>query len=138
MASRCAVDCGSLFQTSLAIMGAGATRCAPVLLFPPIASMSGAIWGTGWAVAMSCPSQGGHQFSNLLPPFCSALHRVCGHGRPNPYFITGFLILTLCLVGSNHQLGIGGPWVAIEIPYGISDMFVDPVEEMIFEVLLDL
>ena len=51
--------------------------------------------------------------------------------------ITGCLILTLCLAGGNHQLGISGPGVTIEIPYGISNMFVDPMEEMVFEVLLD-
>ena len=45
---------------------------------------------------------------------------------------------SLCLVGSSHQLGISGPGVAIEIPYGISNVLVDPMEEMIFEVLLDL
>ena len=50
----------------------------------------------------------------------------------------GFLILTLHLVGGNHQLGTSGPGVTIEIPYGISNVFADPMEEMIFEVLLDL
>ena len=138
MASRCAADQGSLSLTSLAIMGAGVARSTPVHLSPPMASLSGAIWGTGEAVALSCSGQDGHQFGNLVSQLCSTLYRVCGHGRPSPYFITGFLILTFHLVGSNHQLGISGPGVAIEIPYGISNVLIDPMEEMIFEVLLNL
>ena len=138
MTSRCAVDWGSLSQTSLAIMEAGAARSAPVHLSPPTASLSGAIWGAGWAVALSFPCQGGHQFGNLVPLFCSILHRVCGHGSPSPHFIMGFLVLTFCLAGGNHQLGISGSGVTIEISYGISDVLADPMEEMIFEVLLDL
>ena len=120
MASRCAADWGSLFQTSLAIMGAGAVRSAPVC---PVPSHGLSVWGYSghWAraVAPSCPSQCSHQFSSLVPQFHSALCRVCGHSRPSPYFIMGFLILAFCLVGSNHQLGISSPGVAIEIPYGI-------------------
>ena len=50
----------------------------------------------------------------------------------------GFLVLTLCLESNNHQLGISGPGVTIEIPYEISNVFVDTMEEVIFEVLLDL
>ena len=124
-ARRCTVDEGSLSQTSSAIMGARVARSAPVHPSPPMASLSWTIWGAGWAVALPCPSG-------------STLHRVCSHSRPSPYFITDFLILTLCLVGSNNQLGISDPRVAIEVPYGISDVLVDPVEEMIFEVLLDV
>ena len=107
-------------------------------IHPPMASLSGSIWGTGWAVAPSCPGQGGHQFGNLVPQIHSTLHMVCSHGRPSPYLIMGFLILTLSLVGSNNELGISGSRVAIEVSYGITDMLADPVEEMIFEVLLDL
>ena len=118
-------------------MGAGATRSAPVHPAPPLASLSGVIWSAGWAVALSCPGQGSQQFGNLVPQFCSALYGVCGHGSPSPYLIMGFLILTFCLVGDNHQLEIGGAGVTLEIPYGISDVFVDPMEEMVFEVLLD-
>ena len=98
-------------------MGAGVARSAPVYPSPPTLSLSGAIWGAGGAVALSCSGQGGHQFGNLVPQFHSALYRVCGHSRPSPYLIMGFFILTLCLVGSNHQLGISGPGVAIEVPY---------------------
>ena len=74
---------------------------------PPMASLSGAIWGTDWAVALSCPGQGGHQFGNLVPQFCDTLPRVSGHGSPSPYFIMGFLILAFCLTGSNHT---GNKW----------------------------
>ena len=91
MTSRCAAGQGSLSQTSLAIMGAGPARSAPVHLLHPTASLSGAIWGAGWAVALSHPGQGGHQFGNLLPHFHSALYRVCGHSRPSPYFIMASL-----------------------------------------------
>ena len=54
-ASRCAAAHGGLSQTGLAIMGAGAARSTPVHLSPSMASLSGAIWGTGWAVALSYP-----------------------------------------------------------------------------------
>ena len=135
--SRCDVAQGGLSQTSLAFMGAGEARSAPVHLSPLMPSLPGAIWGTGWAVALSCAGQGGHQFGNLVPLFPGTLPMVCSHGSTSPYFIMGFLILTLHLMGSN-QLGISYLVVTIEIPYGISDVFVDPVEEAVFEVLLDL
>ena len=93
----------------------GGQECS--CLSPPMASLSGAIWGAGWAVALTCLCQGGHQFGNLLPQSHSALYRFCGHGRPSPYLIMGFFILTLCLVSSNHQLGMSGPGVAIKISY---------------------
>ena len=125
-------------QISLAIMGAGAARSTSFHPSPPTASLSGAIWGTDWAVALPCPGQGSHEFGNLVPQFCGTLLRVGGHGSPSPYFITGFLILTFCLVGGNHQLRIRGPGVTVEIPYGISDVFADSMEETVFEVFLDL
>ena len=78
-AARCAADQGSLSQTSSAVMGAGKARSAPVHPSPPRASLFGTIWGAGWTVALSCPHQDGHQFGNLVPQFCSTLHRVCGH-----------------------------------------------------------
>ena len=119
-------------------MGAGAARSVSVHQSPPIASQSGAIWCTAGAVALSCSGQGSHQFANLVSKFHSAFHRVCGHSRPSPYLIMGFFNLTLCLVGSNHQLGISGPGAAIEVSYCIFNVLVDPMEEMIFEMLLDL
>ena len=119
-------------------MGAGTARRPSVCLSPPMASLSGTILGTGWAVALPCPSQGSHQFGNLVPQFCSTLPRVSGHGSPSPYFITDFLILTFCLVVGNHKLRIRGPRATVEIPYEMSDVFADPVEEMVLEVLLDL
>ena len=136
--NRCTVNQGSLSQTSSAIMGAGTVRSAPVCLSPPTAPLSGAILGTGRAVTLPCFGQGGHQFVNLVPQFCSILYRFCGHGRHSPYLITGFLILFLYFLGSNHQLGMSGPGVAIEISYGISNVLADSIEEMIFQVLLDL
>ena len=138
MAGRCAADQGGLSQTSLAIMGPGVARSAPVCLAPPTASLPGAIWGACWAVALSCPGQGSHQFGSLVPQFCGTLCRISGHGSPSPYFIMSCLILTLCLVGGNHQLGISGPWFTIEIPYGIFDVFVNPMQELVFELPLDL
>ena len=124
---------GSLSVTSLAIMRAGVARSAPVCPSPPMDSLSGAIWGAEGAVALPCSGQGSHQFGNLVPQFHSTLYRVRGHSRPSPYLITGFFILTLCPAGSNHQLGISGPGVAIEVPYEISNVLEDPVEEMILE-----
>ena len=50
----------------------------------------------------------------------------------------GFFIFTLNLASSNHQLGIGGPGIAIKISYLISNMLTEPMEETIFEVLLHL
>ena len=135
---RCTVDWCGLSQTSLAIIRAGTARSAPVHLSPPMASLSGDIWGTGRAVALSCCGQCSHQLGYLVPKLCSVLYRFSGHGWPSPYLVTGFFIFTLCLANSNHQLGIGGPRLAIEISYWISNMFVDPMEETIFEMLLHL
>ena len=45
----------SLSQTSLAIIGAWVARSAPVHPSPPMTSLSGAIWGAGWAVAPAQP-----------------------------------------------------------------------------------
>ena len=76
--------------------------------------------------------------SNLVTQFLGTLPRASGHGSPSPYFITSFLVLTFHLVGSNHQLRIGSSGVTVEIPYGISDVFADPMEETVLEVVLDL
>ena len=62
--------------------GARVTRSVPVHPSSPTASLSGAIWGTGWAVS--------------------------------------------------------GPRIAKGISYSISNMFTDPMEEMVFEMLLPL
>ena len=119
-------------------MGAGAARSTSAHPSPPMASLSGAFWGAGRAVALPYPDQGGHHFANLVSQFHGTLPGFSGHGSPSPYFIMDFLVLTFCFVGSNHQLRISGPGVTVEIPYGISDVFVDPIEETVFEVLLDL
>ena len=42
-------------------------RSPPVHLSLPTASLSGAIWGVGEAVALSSSGQGSHQFGNLVP-----------------------------------------------------------------------
>ena len=55
--------------------------------------------------------------------------------HPSPHFLLGLLILTFCLAGGNHQLSIRVPRVTIEIPDGISDVLMDPMEDMVFEVL---
>ena len=138
MAYRGTLNGSSLSQTSLAIIGVGVSRSVPFQLSSPMASLSRAIWGAGKAVALSCSDQGGHQFGNLVPQFHSALYMVYGHDRPSPYLIMGFFILILCLAGSNHELGISSPEVAIEVPYQISNVLADPMGEMIFEMLLDL
>ena len=119
-------------------MGAGAARSVPVHLSPPMPSLSRVIWGAGGAVALLSPCQGSHQSVNLVSQLCSALYRICGHGCPSPYLVTGFLIFAPCLASSNHQLGIGGPGTAIEISYWTSNMLVDSMEEMIFEMPLHL
>ena len=80
MANRGAVGEGSLSQTSLAIMGPGVARSVPVHPSPPMASLSGAIWGTGRAVVLSCSGQGSHLLVYLIPQICSALYRFSGHG----------------------------------------------------------
>ena len=58
MASRCTVSQGSLSQTGPAVTGTGTARSTSVYPSPPMASLSAAIWGTGWAVALPCPGQG--------------------------------------------------------------------------------
>ena len=102
VACRCAAVQGSLSKTGPAIMGTVAARITPICLSPPMTSFSGAIWGTGWATALPCPGQGGHQFGNLLPQFCGALPRVSAHSSPNPYRFLDLHILTFNLVGGNH------------------------------------
>ena len=136
--SRYTVGWGGLSQASLTIVGAGVTRSVPVCLSSPMASPSGAIWGTGGAVALSCSCHGSHQLGYLIPQLCSALNRFSGHGWPSPYHATGFFIFTLHFASSNHELGISGPRIAIEISYWISGMLMDPMEETIFEMLLHL
>ena len=69
-----------------------------------------------------------------FPNSFSALYRFCGHDWPSPYLVMGFFIFTLCLASSDHQLGIGGPGIAIVISYWISNMFADPLEETICEM----
>ena len=41
-------------------------------------------------------------------------------------------------MGGNHQLQIRGPGGTVEISDGVSNMLEGPVEEVVFEVLLDL
>ena len=114
MDSRYAAAWGSLSKTSPDIMGAGVARNSPVCPSPPTVFLPGAIWCNGW---------GGHQFGKLVPQLCGTLPRVSGHGS---------------LVGINHQLRIRGPGGDVEIPDGISNVLADPMEETVFEVLLDL
>ena len=44
-----------------------------------MASLSGAIWGTGRAVGLSFSGQGSHQLGYMTPQLCSALDRFSGH-----------------------------------------------------------
>ena len=108
------------------------------LPWPLCLGLLGVLAGLLPCPALSCPGQGSHQSDNPMPQFCGTLPRDGGHGSPSPYFIMGFLVLTFCLAGSNHQLRIRGSGVTVEVPYGISDVFVDVMEETVFEVLLDL
>ena len=41
-------------------------------------------------------------------------------------------------MGSNHELGIGCPGIAVEVLYLVSNVLLYPMEEMVFEVLLHL
>ena len=41
-------------------------------------------------------------------------------------------------MSSDHELGIGGPRIMVEVLYQVSNVLTDPVEEPIFEVLLHL
>ena len=50
----------------------------------------------------------------------------------------GFFIFTLCFVGSDHELGIGGSRIAVEVSYRVSNVLTYTMEEMVFEVLLHL
>ena len=104
-------------QTRLAIMGVGATRSVPVCLSSPMVSLSGIIWSIARALALSCSGQGSHKFGYLVSQLCSALDRFSGHCSLAPHLVVGFFIITLHLVGSNHELGIGGPRIAVEVWY---------------------
>ena len=109
---------------------------------PSVPSNGLSAWGCLGHWLGGCPAQplykGSHQSGHLVSQLCSSLYRFCGHGWLSPYLVMGFFIFTLCLVSSNHQLGIGGPGIAIEISSWISNMLADPTEEMIFEMLLHL
>ena len=74
-----------------AIVGAGVTRSVPVHLSSSMASLSGAVWDTGRAVALSCSGQGSHQLGYLIPKLCSALDRFSGLGWPKPLPCHGLL-----------------------------------------------
>ena len=50
----------------------------------------------------------------------------------------GFLIFALHFAGSDPELRIGGPGIAVEVLYQVSNVFVYPMEEAVFEVLLYL
>ena len=126
----------SLFQTSSAIMGVGASRNVPVYPSSPLASLSGAIWSTARAVALACSGQGSHQLGYLVSKLCSTLNRFSSHCWPSPHLVSGFFVFVLCLVGCNHKLGIGGPRITVEVLYWVSHMFTDPMEEAVSEVLL--
>ena len=78
-------------------MGAGEARSPPTHLYFPTASLSGTIWGTGWAVALPGPGHCGHQFSDLVPQICVTLLWVSGHGCPTPYLymVSSFSLSTL-------------------------------------------
>ena len=65
--NRSAASRSSLFQTSLAIMGVGASRSVPVHPSSPTAFLSGAFWSTSRAVSLSCSGQGSHQLGYLVP-----------------------------------------------------------------------
>ena len=41
-------------------------------------------------------------------------------------------------MGSDHELGIGGPGIAVKVLYRVYNVFVYPMEEAVFEVLLYL
>ena len=41
-------------------------------------------------------------------------------------------------MGSNHELGIDGPGIAVEVLYLVSNVFAYPIEEAVFEMLLYL
>ena len=103
MANRGAAGGGSLCQTSLAIMGDGATRSVPVCPSCPMASLSGPIWGTVGAVALSCSGQGNHQLGYLIPQLCSALYSFSAHDWPSPYLVTGFFIFNGSTVWDAHK-----------------------------------
>ena len=114
------------------------TRGVPVHPSSPTASVSGAIWSTARAVSLSCSGQGSHQPGYLVSQHSSTLNRFSGHCLPSPHLVLGFLLFALCFVGSEHELGIGGPRIAVEVSYQVSNVFVYPMEEVAFEVLLYL
>ena len=138
VSSRCAVDWGDLSQTSLAVMGAGAARSALVHPSPPIASLLG-LFGA-LAGLLSCPALVRMAINlaiwcpNSIVPSTGSV--VMADLALTLSWATLFSLSTLWC--GYDQLGISCPGVTIEIPNGISNMFADPVEETIFEVLLDL
>ena len=114
-------------------------ECSCPSMASPMASLSGAIWGTGGAVTLPCSCQDSHQLGYLDSP-ALVVHSTgpVVTGCPSPYLVMGFFVFALCFASSDHELGISGPRIAIEIFYWISNMFTDPMEEIIFEMLLHL
>ena len=136
MARRCAVNQCSLSQLLWELGQPGVLLFIHLLPQPFYLGYLGH-W-LGCCPVLPYPGQGSHQFGNLVPHFHGTLPRVGGHGSPSPYLIMGFFVLFFCLVSSNHQLRICGPGATVKVPYGISVVFADPMEEAVFEVLLDL
>ena len=60
------------------------------------------------------------------------------HCSPSPYFLQGLLIFTFCLLCGNHQLWIWGTRGTVQVLDRVTDVFLDPMEEVILEVLLGL
>ena len=81
------------------------TRCVPVCPSSSMASMSVALWSAAGAVTLSCSCQGSHQPGYFVS--CS----------PSLHLVSGFFIFALHFVGSDHEQGVCGPRVGVEVAY---------------------
>ena len=79
MANQGALIGSGLSQTNSAIMGVGVSRSLPVHLSTPTASLSGGIWSTARAVALSCSGQGSHQLGYLVTQLGRTFDSLSGH-----------------------------------------------------------
>ena len=95
----------------------------PPLLCPHPWPLSQGLLG---AITLSSMDQCCHELGNLLPQFCCPFPQVSCYHDPCPHLILDFLILTLCLLGGNHQLWVGGTGGAIQVLDGVTNVFMEP------------
>ena len=129
-----AVDGSGLAQASPTIVGAWTDRSVPVHSSSPTTPVPRAIGSTSRVTTLLCPGQSSHQPGYLVPQLFWARGHLCSGSwsHLDPFFC--LFHLTLCSLHCDHQLGVGGLGIAIQIPNGISHMFSYPVEQSFLEV----